>query len=483
MNSPLWTSYEIVKAVGGRLEAEFEVSGVQFNSRDVRPGDLFIALEGSVSDGHDYVLDAFEAGAAGAIVSRLENELAEWHQVMVLVEDTTTALEKLGIAGRNRMKGPVIGVTGSAGKTGTKEALRRALGRGAFVHASASSFNNHVGVPISLARMPAKAEIGIFELGMNHAGEISALSKMVRPDIAIITAIGAAHHAAFDSLEAIADAKAEILDGMTAKGALILPEDINCARTILAAAGRAGIKNIIQTSRQGEGADVSVKRLALHADCSCMSVDVMGDLLTFKVGIAGRHWVSNSLNIMAAVKAVGGDLGMAGLALGEMRPIAGRGAIHKINIDDVIFTLIDDSYNANPLSMAASIDVLGNISLEKRMAARIAVLGDMEELGGDALSIHLGLAENLAQAGVTKLFAYGPLMAQLAHAIHPKIRTQAFDCKSALVDGLVRQLGPGDVVLVKGSNEQKLGDIVAQLTAMHEIDEDEYDHLRTRAAE
>jgi UDP-N-acetylmuramoyl-tripeptide--D-alanyl-D-alanine ligase len=493
MISRLWNIEEILKAVSGKLLGNMPsnniISGIAFDNREVREGDLFIALPGTQSDGHSYVIDALKRGAAAALVARAlpyEQEKTFADQ-LIRVVSVPKALESLAKFARQRMSGKIIGITGSAGKTSTKDALYKTLGRSGFVHASEKSYNNHVGVPVSLARMPANANFGVFELGMSAGGEIEQLSAMVQPNIAIITSIGLAHSASFSSLKEIALAKAEIFKNLTKDGIVILPQECAHFDTLLLEAHKAGVSKVITTSIKDENADVYVERMAVHENCTCMTVNVFGKRFTFKIGLPGIHWVSNSLNVLAAVHLVGGDLGLAGVALGEMHGVAGRGVQHFVNMSDAPFTLVDDSYNANPISMQASLNVLGGMKVKSKMGCRIAVLGDMEELGDISSQAHSALKGHLAKAGVQKLFAYGPAMEKLCDELGKQssfnIQIQSFSSKSELLDSLKRQIRHGDIVLVKGSNSQKLSQIVEGLLALHQAEDEDGWQTPSSAAE
>jgi UDP-N-acetylmuramoyl-tripeptide--D-alanyl-D-alanine ligase len=451
----LWTSDAIAEASGGTVSAHFEAKGVAFDSREIRPGDLFIALTGEATDGHRFVGQAFAAGAAGAIVSQ---PVEGPH---VLVADTMAALNQLGSAGRARAEVKAIGVTGSVGKTGTKEALYAALDRCARgrVHRSVKSYNNHTGVPLSLARMPRESKFGVFEMGMNHAGELAALTRLVRPHVAIVTWIASVHREFFDSEEAIADAKGEIFQGLEPDGVAIVPFDSRHRdRLIDAARPYAGR---IVTFGTGEGADVRASYAVPAPGGGSMVTAELGDVqLSYTISQPGAHWVSNSLAVLAAVKAAGGDLAAAGLALAELGGLAGRGARHVVELGDGEALLIDESYNANPASMAATLAVLG---AEKVAGRRIAVLGAMKELGADSAAWHAGLAEPIKAAGVDFAILVGDEMAALAKALGPAVEIAHVPDAAAALEAVRVAIGPGDAVLVKGSNAVGLAAFVEAL--------------------
>jgi UDP-N-acetylmuramoyl-tripeptide--D-alanyl-D-alanine ligase len=453
--SPLWTSAEIEAATGGRASAPFEVSGVTFDSREVQPGDLFIAMPGTVHDGHRFVGGAFAAGAAGAIVSKPVDG------PHVLVEDTARALEALGRAARDRSKARIVGVTGSVGKTSTKEALYAALDRisGGKAHRSVKSYNNHTGVPLSLARMPRDSEFAVLEMGMNNKGEIAALTRQVRPHLAVITAIAPAHIENLGSEEAIADAKAEIFEGLEPDGTAIIPNDTPQRDRLVRAARRNAQK--ILTFGHGD-ADVH----ALHAvrsrdGGSLISAALLESEVTFTISQRGEHWVSNSLAVLAAVEALGQDVAVAGLALADLGGLKGRGERHSIPVADGEILLIDESYNANPASMAATLKSLGS---EIGIARRIAVLGPMRELGEHSSALHAGLAPNVLDAGVDRVILIGDEMRPLAERIVGKVGLDLANDVDEATEALLSMLRPGDAVLVKASNSVGLAKLVERVS-------------------
>lgn len=452
----LWTSKDIAAATGGTAIADFAVTGVAFDSREVGQGDLFIALKGELTDGHRFVEGAFAQGAGGAIVS---SPVAHPH---VLVADTTDALNALGIAARARTKAVVAGVTGSVGKTSTKEALAAALARAnkGAVHRSVKSYNNHTGVPLSLARMPAETHFGVFEMGMNHKGEIAQLTRLVRPHVALVTAIAPAHIENLGSLEAIADAKAEIFEGLEPGGTAIIPFDSPyCAR--LGDAARRHGAQVVSFGRQ-EGADVYARDV-IQLDGGTMIVAVLpGVELNFTLSQRGDHWVSNALAVLAAVQAMGGDLAAAGLALGDMQGLKGRGERHRISLPKgASALLIDESYNANSASMKATLAVLGAEPAERR----IAVLGEMRELGENSEELHAELSAPVLDANVDIALLVGAGMAPLAHALGQRTTVLHLPDAASALQVLEPMLRDGDAILIKGSNAVGLGQLVNALTA------------------
>ena len=453
--NPLWTARSIASATGGQASADFTVQGVAFDSREVTRGDLFVAMKGEVADGHAFIDKAIAAGAAGIVC---ETAIDHPH---VRVADSVQALNALGTASRARSHGRIIGVTGSAGKTGTKEALFAALDRfrPGKAHRSVKSYNNHIGVPLSLARMPSTADFGVFEMGMNHAGELAELTRMVRPHVAIVTTIAPAHMEFFGSEEAIAEAKGEIFEGLEPGGTAIIPFDSPHYARLRAKAE----KHAAHVVSFGLGADADVRAVDWLSDGrggSLVTAQVQDSLLCFTIAQAGAHWVSNSLAVLAAVKAVGGDLPAAGLAFAEMAGLAGRGARHRVEVPGGHILVIDESYNANPASMAATIGHLVSESGDRRIAS----LGAMRELGPGSDAYHEGLVAPLVAAGVQFALLVGEEMAPLAKALEGHIDFEHVAAHSAAVGRLKDLIRAGDAVLVKGSNSVGLSHVVAALT-------------------
>lgn len=452
----LWTSADIARAVSGTASADFAANGVAFDSREVSAGDLFIALPGETTDGHRFVPQAFAQGAAGAIVSK---PVPHPH---ILVADTRSALDALGVAGRARTAAKIVGVTGSVGKTGTKEALFAAFDRIApgQAHRSLKSYNNHTGVPLSLSRMPADTRFGVFEMGMNHAGEIAALTRLVRPHIAIVTTIAPAHIEMLGSIENIARAKAEIFEGLEPGGTAIVPFD-SPQRDILLEAARRHAGRVL-TFGFKPGADVrALERVPAKNGGTLVTVQLPDANLTLTIGQPGEHWVSNALAVIAAVDAAGADLAIAGLALAELQGIAGRGARVTLPAPGGEALLIDESYNANPASMRATLAMLGAEPAKRR----IAVLGAMRELGEHGPRFHAELAEPIEQAAVDFALLVGEEMAPLAKELEGRIAFAHVPGAADALDALKGKIGAGDAVLIKASNSVGLGRLVAQLSA------------------
>lgn len=457
----LWSASEIAEATGGTASHEFQASGVEMDSRDVRPGDLFVALKGEAMDGHQFIAKAFANGAVAALIDRPVDF------PHVLVKDTTVALHALAHAARERAGAVRIGVTGSVGKTGVKEAIFAALDRGSrgAAHRSVRSYNNHVGVPLSLARMPARSKFGVFEMGMNHAGEIEVLAQHVRPHVAVVTTIAPAHIENLGSIEAIADAKGEIFRGLVKGGTAVIPADIEQSGQLIAIAKARGAK--VVTFGTSPDADVRLLDAIPSADGgSLVTADLGNARLCYTVAEPGEHWIANSLAVLAAVRAAGGDLGATGLALAEMGGLNGRGARHRIAASGGRALLIDESYNANPASMRATLRQLGQTPATRR----IAVLGAMKELGDFAPRFHAQLAEPLAEAHVDYAILVGEEMDALArelgkasaHSLGKGLSFAHCDSPAEAIAALEEfGVNAGDAILIKGSNSVGLGALVS----------------------
>jgi UDP-N-acetylmuramoyl-tripeptide--D-alanyl-D-alanine ligase len=442
----------------GALPAE--LPGISIDSRSIGKGEAFFAIKGDNRDGHEFVEAALKAGAGLAVVASAQS--ARFTDApLLIVDDVLDALRALARAARARTSAKVIAVTGSVGKTGTKEALRLALSPDGETHVSAASYNNHWGVPLSLARCPQAVKYAVFEIGMNHAGEITPLTQLVRPHVAIITAIEPVHLEYFGSLEKIADAKAEIISGIEPGGAAVLNRDNGQYARLAAAAKAAGVSRIVSFGEDAQS-DARLLRASLQADSSTVEARILGEPVTYKLGAPGRHIVLNSLAVLAAVALVGADLALAALALVNLKPAAGRGARATLSVPGGAALLIDESYNANPASMAAAIALLGQAPVKKR-GRRIAVLGDMLELGPPGPELHRALAGPLAAANVDLVFCSGPLMRSLWEALPSSRRGGYAETAAALEPAVLDVIRDGDAVMVKGSLGSKMGPIVKAL--------------------
>jgi UDP-N-acetylmuramoyl-tripeptide--D-alanyl-D-alanine ligase len=458
---PLWTFSELAAVFGSASYGDDGiVTGVSIDTRTLKASDLFVALKDQ-RDGHDFVSAAFRAGAAAALVSDAY-ECRSGDGVLFRVPDTLKGLEQLGRAARERLhsNARIIAVTGSAGKTGTKEMLRACCAKLGKTHASEKSYNNHWGVPLTLARMPRETRYGVFEIGMNHAGEIRPLTKMVRPHAAIITTVEAVHLEHFPSVEAIADAKGEIFEGLVRGGAAIIKYDNPYASRLREIAVELGAKAM--TFGFDASADVAGQDLMLRYDGSDMVVQLGGRRLPLHLAMPGRHIAENALAVAAALSAVGADVESALPALADLAPPNGRGARSLLSMEGGEALLIDESYNANPASMRAALANFASVPRQK-FQRRIAVLGDMLELGPDAAALHVGLKDAVDEAGVDLIFACGPHMKGLYDAL-PKSKKGGYAVSSsALGATLASHLRRGDVIMVKASNGMGLSPVVAAL--------------------
>ncbi len=458
--SALWSSAALADAVGGQLVGAVSphVCGIAIDSRTINAGDAFFAIMGDRFDGHAFVPQALARGAGVCVVSAAKLPDLPPEGAYLVVDDVLQALQEAGRAARARAQGQICAITGSVGKTGTKEALKAALEPSGSVHASVASFNNHWGVPLTLARLPMETQFGIFEVGMNHAGEIRALTQMVRPQAALITTIEPVHIEHFASLEAIAEAKAEIFEGMDAGAVAVLNRD-NALYDFLASRALARGLRVVSFGAH-ESADVRLLNASVQPLFSAVSARILGVEAAYKVGIPGRHIVQNSLGVMAMVAVLGGDLALAGLALARLTPPTGRGTRDLLALPKGgAFTLIDESYNANPASMRAALGLLGSAPLEAG-GRRIAVLGDMLELGEMGVQAHGELAQIVEQAGIDLVYASGALMAHLWAQL-PESRRGAYAPTAAALETIVHDAArPHDLVMVKGSHGSRMGAIV-----------------------
>lgn len=461
MAEPLWTLGEIGAATGGIClgAPDAPVTGLSIDSRSLTKGEGFIAIRGPNRDGHAFVAAALEQSAVCAVVDRSFPSGDE--EKLVRVGETLEALNALGRAGRARAHNTVVvAVTGSVGKTGTKEALRLALTPSGSVHASVKSFNNHWGVPLSLANMPKDTRFGVFEAGMNHAGEIDALTRLIRPHIAIITTVAPVHLGFFRSVEEIADAKAEIFRGLERGGTAIINRDSSYYERLKSHALKAGAT--IVGFGEAEDAEARLVKVELHSDGSNVKANILGTPISYALGAPGRHLVQNSLAVLAAVKIAGADLDLATRALSGLQAQAGRGARTFLGSKDRRIAIIDESYNANPASMRAALATLG-LTPRSKFGRRVAVLGDMLELGPEGQKLHEGLAEFIDGAGVDVVFACGELMGSLYQALPASRRGAYAKTSEELAPRLVEAVGPGDVIMVKGSLGSRMGPLVEAL--------------------
>jgi UDP-N-acetylmuramoyl-tripeptide--D-alanyl-D-alanine ligase len=459
----LWTIEAMASAMRAGREGPLpgSVNGLSIDSRSIGPDEAFFAIKGDNRDGHDFVNAALEAGAALAAVAVDKRGQFPKDAPLLVVPDVLEGLRDLARAARDRSQAKVIGITGSVGKTGTKEALRLALSPEGETHASVASYNNHWGVPLSLARCPKTARFAIFEMGMNHAGEIEPLTRLVRPHVAIVTTIEPVHLEFFPSIEGIADAKAEIFLGLGPDGTAVINRDNPHYERLSQKAKEAKVGRIVSFGTHAQ-ADVRLLKFSLQPDCSTVHASVLGTEVTYKLGAPGQHLVMNSLAVLAAVALVGADLARAALALTELKPATGRGARVTLGLSGGTALLIDESYNANPASMRAALAVLGQADIGPR-GRRIAILGDMLELGADGDVLHRGLGEAVIGNGVDLVFCSGPLMRELWEALPSERRGGYADTSSALESSVLAVVQPGDAVMVKGSLGSRMGPLVKAL--------------------
>ncbi|MGB0852835.1 MAG: UDP-N-acetylmuramoyl-tripeptide--D-alanyl-D-alanine ligase [Pikeienuella sp.] len=473
--APLWTAAEALAATGGHGPDTWEATGVSIDTRSLVAGDLFVALKDQ-RDGHDFVGDALAKGAAAALVTHRPDGVPE-DAPLLIVDDVLKGLEALGVDSRKRLvSAHVIGVTGSVGKTGVKEMLRACLSGSGATHAPVKSFNNHWGVPLTLARMPRDTAYAAIEMGMNHPGEIGPLSRLASPDAAIITTIAPVHMAAFDNVEGIARAKAEIFEGLIEGGAAILPRD-NEHYEILANAARERGARIISFGSHSE-ADAHMESTRVTSAATVVKASLHGRPLVFKIAAPGAHLAMNALAALAAVDAVGGDLARATMALSSWSAPDGRGARVRIALGagaiDGHIDLIDESYNANPLSMRAALavlaaaqptDAIGRIERGRR----IAFLGDMLELGPDEIAMHAGLADAAELAATDTVHTCGPLMKHLHEALPREKRGKWFENSAEMAASARRVLDAGDVAMVKGSLGSRMAAVVNTIKTMGDV--------------
>ncbi len=448
-SNTLWSAKEAAAATNASCAGNWSATGVSIDSRTVKAGDLFIAIKGDNSDGHAYVKNAIQNGAVAAIVSEKIDGVPE--EKLLLVSDTFKALQDLGHAARARSAATIVAVTGSVGKTGTKEFLAAAFGTQGQTYASIKSYNNHWGVPYSLSSMHAGSDFGIFEVGMNHANEITPLSKMIHPHIAIITTVESVHAGNFENgEEGIADAKAEIFDGMKEGATAILNADNKWLDRLVAKAQEKGIK--VVSFGETAKADAKLTGFLVAANGCRVEADILGEKISFTMQSSGKHLAMNALAVLAAIKTAGGDIAKAAKAIGKIEPLAGRGKHELLDIGepDNPVVLIDESYNASPVAMKAAFKVLAMVD-PGRGGRRIAILGDMYELGADAARMHRELAMPLEAAGVQLVYTSGPLMKNLYDALPQDKRGGHADDTRELAKIVPEVLVPGDVVMVKGS--------------------------------
>lgn len=462
--SALWTGLGLVSPLTARVAGAVPragVTGISIDTRTLCPGELFFAIKGPKLDGHDFVGTAFAKGAAAAVVDEQHARALQSLGPLYVVNEVLPSLERLGSAARERTTARIAAVTGSVGKTSTKEALRLALQHMGPVHASAASYNNHWGVPLTLARMPKNTAFGIYEIGMNHKGEITPLAAIVRPHIAIITAVAPVHLEYFDSVDEIADAKAEIFSGLLPGGVAILNRD-NAQYDRLLSHAKDSPAGYVASFGEHEKADARLLSATLEADYSMVTADICGETASYRLGAPGRHIALNSLAVLMAAKAFGADIKLAAEALASFTAQPGRGERLRLNTNNGPYILIDESYNANPASMRAAIALAGALPLPGK-GRRIAVLGDMLELGSRGVALHEELAADLVANNIDLVFTAGPLSRHLYNAMPRHMQGAAREKPSELAPAVVAAVRAGDILLVKGSNAIRMNEIVEAL--------------------
>ncbi len=459
----LWATADMAAAMRAERQGALPetIAGISIDTRTLDRGDAFFAIKGDVRDGHDFVPQALGAGAGLAVVSREKRGSFPADAPLLIVEDVLEGLRDLGCAARARSQAQVIAVTGSVGKTSTKEALRLALSADGETHASAASYNNHWGVPLSLARLPQSAKYAVFEIGMNHAGEITPLVKMARPHVAIVTTIAPVHLEFFGTLEKIAEAKAEIFLGVEPGGTALINRDSAQFDQLARAAKDAGVSHIVGFGEHVQ-AEARLVKVALKDECSCVQANILGADVTYKLGAPGKHLALNSLAVLAAASLAHADLALAALALSRLEPATGRGTRITLAVPGGTALLIDESYNANPASMRAALALLGQATTGSR-GRRIAVVGDMLELGAQGPELHGQISDAVQENRVDLVFCSGPLMKSLWDALPSSRRGGYAETSAALESAVLDAVRAGDAIMVKGSFGSKMGPIVKAL--------------------
>jgi UDP-N-acetylmuramoyl-tripeptide--D-alanyl-D-alanine ligase len=471
--SVLWTHDEVLDGLGARIAGAppRAISGMSIDTRTIEAGDLFFALQGENRDGHAFVPAAFEKSAAAAVVTQAHAASLSGLGTLYVVDDPLQAMERLGRASRARMAGRVVAVTGSVGKTSTKEALRHVLARQGATHASVASYNNHWGVPLTLARMPRGTEFGVFEIGMNHPFEILPLTGMVKPHMAIITTVEPVHLEHFSGVTGIADAKGEIFAGLLPGGTAIINRDNPHYERMKAHAAASPAGRIISFGEH-EAADVRLLRIVLTPDRSAVEARIHGQPVSFLVGAPGKHMAVNALAVLAAAEAMGADLAIAALSLADLSAGSGRGQRTELQAPGGAFTLLDESYNANPASMRASMALLAQLDVGLR-GRRIAILGDMLELGPTGPELHRSLAGTVLEHNLDLVFCTGPLMKNLWQALPPDKRGGYAPTAAELQSAVLDVIQSGDAVMVKGSLGSRMGPIVTAIKSRYPVNASE----------
>ncbi len=453
IKEPLWTAGELDLFTSAQVKGQWFAGGVKIDSNDVQPGDLYFAMNNVDGSNHDQVADALARGASGVVVDTHNLDVSD--NRLINSNNIRDTLRQAAAFARKRMPGVMIAVTGSAGKTSVVRAIRASLEHSGPTHSSIAGYDISVDIPLSLARMPRATRFATFKLGTSGPGELLPISSLVKPDIAVITSIGTSHLVNFEDRHEIVQEKASIFKSMQAGATAIISLDHEYSDLIVALARESGLK-VVMVSARGE-ADVSVRKVSMTPFCSCVTADIQGVPMSFKVGQAGSHWVLNSLLTLAAVQEAGGDLGMAGVTLASMKAARARGQLHHLKRHFGNFSLLDDSYSANPLSVTAGLEHLSMLPTGNR-GRRIAVLSDMAELGSAAEQEHLNLAQPIRSAGVSQALTLGPMMTQACHAAD--VGVASFDHVSEILPSLEQMLDADDVVFIKGANSSGLEHLI-----------------------
>lgn len=459
----IWTASEAAQATGGTVGSDWMASGVSIDTRTLEPGDLFAAIKGPNHDGHNHVSAALAKGAAAAMVeSRLQDTVSA--DMLLTVKDTVQGLRDLAAASRARSAAKICAVTGSVGKTGTKEMLAAALAAQGKVTSTAGNLNNHYGLPLSLARMPADCDYGVFEMGMNHAGEISPLSKLARPHVAIITTVAPVHIEYFKDIEGIADAKAEVFDGLLEGGTAVISRDSPHFDRLAAKARDAGAKMVWGF---GIHSFSNARLLAYVPDETGARVEasVGSKHLKYRLAMRGKHWALNSIAVLAAAGSMGADLDIAAETLASVAPTKGRGQVFSVKVDGGKIDVIDETYNASPVAVRAAFDVLA-ASKPGRGGRRVVVLGDMLELGDHATTEHMALVEDIKAHDFDLVFACGQYMSDILDALPEELHGARSGSSAQLAPYVVSKIRAGDLVLVKGSAGSHMGKVIDAIKAL-----------------
>lgn len=456
-NMTLWSSTAAQTATGGFTKGTWNACRVVIDSRRVKPGDLFVAIKGDTFDGHEFVADALAKGAVAAVVSTLPLQVPETS--LLVVKDSLQALRDLALYARARTEATIIGVTGSVGKTGTKDALRCALSANGDTYATEGNLNNHIGLPLSLANLPENAVYGVFELGMNHAGEIEQLTTMLKPDISLITTVESVHSEFFDSVEAIADAKAEIFEGMKAGGVAVLNVDNAYFERLKNHACAKDIR--VVSFGTDKAADYVLTQCTMNQEGSTIVANLKGTPVQYTTCTIGKHWGLSTLAALAVCEAAGADVAKSASALAHFREPVGRGRLSLVKFKHGEITLIDDSYNASPASMNAAIEKLQALKeMDAPPRRTVAVLGDMLELGEQAETLHVGLVPALVNNQIDLVFAAGNFMRRMYEALPETMRGDYAPTAAMLAPKVVNALRDRDLVLVKGSHGSHMHEVI-----------------------